>query len=132
MTLIGWIQILIFCAIVIALVRPLGWYLTRVFSGEWTFLSAALRPVETVLYRAGGVDETGEQHWLTYAVAMLFFNLAGFLLLYALLRLQGLLPFNPAGMGAVPEALSFNTAMSFVTNTSWQNYGGESALSYLT
>jgi K+-transporting ATPase ATPase A chain len=132
MTLIGWIQILIFCAIVIALVRPLGWYLTRVFSGEWTFLSAALRPVETVLYRAGGVDETGEQHWLTYAVAMLFFNLAGFLLLYALLRLQALLPFNPAGMGAVPEALSFNTAMSFVTNTNWQNYGGESTLSYLT
>jgi K+-transporting ATPase ATPase A chain len=132
MTLIGWIQILIFCAIVIALVQPLGWYLTRVFSGEWTFLSAALRPVETVLYRAGGVDETGEQHWLTYAVAMLFFNLAGFLLLYALLRLQALLPFNPAGMGAVPEALSFNTAISFVTNTNWQNYGGESTLSYLT
>jgi K+-transporting ATPase ATPase A chain len=132
MTLIGWIQILIFCAIVIALVQPLGWYLTRVFSGEWTLLSPVLRPVETVLYRAGGVDETGEQHWLTYAVAMLFFNLAGFLLLYALLRLQGVLPFNPAGMGAVPEALSFNTAMSFVTNTNWQNYGGESTLSYLT
>jgi K+-transporting ATPase ATPase A chain len=132
MTLIGWIQILIFCAIVIALVQPLGWYLKRVFSGEWTLLSPVLRPVETVLYRAGGIDETGEQHWLTYAVAMLFFNLAGFLLLYALLRLQALLPFNPAGMGAVPEALSFNTAMSFVTNTNWQNYGGESTLSYLT
>src|ERR1019366_1441055 len=104
MTVIGWIQILIYCAIVIALVKPLGWYMTRVFSGEATFLSPILRPVETALYRVGGVDETREQHWLTYTVAMLFFNLAGFLFLYALLRLQGLLPLNPAGMGAVPEA----------------------------
>jgi K+-transporting ATPase ATPase A chain len=106
--------------------------MTRVFSGEWTFLSPILRPVETLLYRAGGVDESREQHWLTYVVAMLFFNLAGFLFLYALLRLQAGLPLNPAGMGAMPEALSFNTAVSFTTNTNWQNYGGESTLSYLT
>src|SRR5665213_2602874 len=132
MTFIGWIQILLYCAIVIALVKPLGGYMTRVFSGERTFLSPILHPVEVGLYRLAGVDEKGEQHWLTYTVGMLLFNLAGFLFLYAVLRLQGLLPFNPAGMGAVPEALSFNTAVSFTTNTNWQNYGGESTLSYLT
>jgi K+-transporting ATPase ATPase A chain len=132
MTVIGWIQILIYCAIVIALVKPLGWYMTRVFSGEATFLSPILRPVEIGLYRVGGVDETREQHWLTYVVSMLLFHVGGFLILYVLLRVQGLLPFNPAGMSAVPEDLSFNTAVSFITNTNWQNYGGESTLSYLT
>jgi len=132
MTVIGWIQILLYCAIVIALVKPLGGYMTRVFSGERTFLSPILRPIEIGLYRVGGVDETREQHWLTYTVAMLLFHVAGFLILYVLLRIQGLLPYNPAGMTAVPEALSLNTAISFITNTNWQNYGGESTLSYLT
>ena len=132
MTFNGWIQILIFCAIVIALVKPLGWYMTRVFSGERTFLSPVLRPIEVALYWLSGVDEKREQHWLSYAVGMLLFNLGGFLILYILLRLQAGLPLNPAGMAAVPEALSFNTAMSFTTNTNWQNYGGESTLSYLT
>jgi potassium-transporting ATPase potassium-binding subunit len=131
MTINGWIQIVIFCAIVVALVKPLGWYMTAVFNGERTFLSPVLRPVETGLYRLGGVDETREQHWLTYTVAMLFFHVAGFLILYALLRLQGFLPFNPQGMTAVPEYLTFNTAISFITNTNWQNYGGESTMSYL-
>ena len=132
MTINGWIQIAIFCAIVIALVKPLGGYMTRVFSGERTFLSPVLRPIENALYRTAGVDPKSEQHWLTYTVAMLLFNLAGFLILYAILRLQAGLPLNPAGMGAVPEALSLNTAISFTTNTNWQNYGGESTLSYLT
>jgi K+-transporting ATPase ATPase A chain len=132
MTFNGWIQILIFCAIVIALVKPLGWYMTRVFSGERTFLSPVLRPVEVALYWLSGVDEKREQHWLSYAVGMLLFNLGGFLILYVLLRLQAGLPLNPAGMAAVPEALSFNTAVSFTTNTNWQNYAGESTLSYLT
>ncbi|MFL9828905.1 potassium-transporting ATPase subunit KdpA, partial [Rhodoplanes sp. SY1] len=132
MTLIGWIQIAIFCAIVVALTKPLGWYMTRVLTGEWTPLSPVLRPLEIALYRVSGVDETREQHWLTYTVAMLLFHVAGFLLLYALLRLQGLLPFNPQDMTAVPPELSFNTAVSFLTNTNWQNYGGESTLSYLT
>ena len=131
MTLNGWIQILIYCAVVVALVKPLGWYMTRVFNGDRTFLSPLLRPVEAGLYRLGGVDESREQHWLTYTVAMLFFHVGGFLILYFLLRLQGFLPFNPQGMAAVPEYLSFNTALSFVTNTNWQNYGGESTLSYL-
>src|SRR6266446_2493290 len=131
MTLIGWIQILLYCAIVIALVPWLGGYMTRVFNGERTFLSPLLRPVEALLYGAGGVDETREQHWVTYTVAMLFFHVAGFLILYALLRFQAVLPFNPAEQSAVAEDLSFNTAVSFITNTNWQNYGGESTLSYL-
>jgi K+-transporting ATPase ATPase A chain len=131
MTVIGWIQILLYCAIVVALVKPLGWYMTRVFNGERTFLSPVLRPVETALYRVGGVDERREQHWLAYTVAMLLFHVGGFLILYALLRLQAVLPFNPAEQPAVAEDLSFNTAVSFITNTNWQNYGGESTLSYL-
>jgi K+-transporting ATPase ATPase A chain len=132
MTINGWIQIILFFGIVVALVKPLGWYMTRVFGGERTPLSPVLRPVEASLYWAGGVDEKREQDWLTYTVAMLLFNVAGFLALYFLLRVQGTLPLNPQGMSAVPEALSFNTAVSFVTNTNWQNYGGESTLSYLT
>ncbi len=131
MTPIGWIQILLFCAIIAALAAPLGWYMTRVFNGERTFLSPILRPVEAAIYWIGGVDEKREQHWVTYTVAMLFFHVGGFLILYALMRLQGPLPFNPAAQAAVGEDLSFNTAISFITNTNWQNYGGESTLSYL-
>ena len=91
-----------------------------------------LRPVELLLYRVSGVDEKREQHWLTYTVAMLLFNAAGFVLVYAMLRLQHLLPLNPADMSAVAPDLAFNTAVSFTTNTNWQNYGGESTMSYLT
>jgi potassium-transporting ATPase potassium-binding subunit len=131
MTIIGWIQILLYCAIVVALVKPLGAYMTHVFNGERTWLSPVLRPVERAIYWAGGVDETREQSWLMYAVGMLLFHVGGFLILYALLRFQALLPFNPAGQSAVAEDLSFNTAASFITNTNWQNYGGESTLSYL-
>jgi K+-transporting ATPase ATPase A chain len=131
MTAIGWIQIILYCAIVVALVKPLGWYMTRVFNGERTFLSPILRPVEAGLYWIGGVDERREQHWLTYTVAMLLFHVGGFLIIYVLMRLQAHLPFNPAEQSAVAEDLSFNTAISFITNTNWQNYGGESTLSYL-
>jgi len=131
MTVIGWIQIILYCAIVVALVKPLGAYMTHVFNGERTFLSPVLRPVEVVLYKIGGVQETREQHWLSYTVAMLLFHVGGFLILYALLRLQAFLPFNPAEQSAVAEDLSFNTSVSFLTNTNWQNYGGESTLSYL-
>ncbi len=131
MTIIGWIQILLYCAIVVALVKPLGWYMTRVFNGEKTFLSPVLRPLEAALYWAGGVDERREQHWVSYTVAMLFFHVGGFLILYVLMRAQAMLPFNPAGQSAVAEDLSFNTAASFITNTNWQNYGGESTMSYL-
>jgi K+-transporting ATPase ATPase A chain len=131
MTVIGWTQIFLFCAIVVALVKPLGLYMTRVFNGERTFLSPVLRPVEAGLYWIGGVDEKREQHWLTYTVAMLLFHVGGFLIIYLLMRLQAVLPFNPAEQSAVAEDLSFNTAISFITNTNWQNYGGESTLSYL-
>src|SRR4051794_11385403 len=130
MTVIGWIQILLFCAIVVALVKPLGWYMTRVFNGESTFLSPVLRPVERGLYWVGGVDERREQHWLTYTVAMLLFHVGGFLIIYGLMRLQALLPFNPAEQSAVAEGLSFNTAISFFPNTKWQNYGGEKTPSH--
>ncbi|OQP86637.1 potassium-transporting ATPase subunit KdpA [Rhizobium rhizosphaerae] len=132
MTLNGWLQILIFCGIVLALVRPLGGYMTRVFAGERTLLSPLLSPVERGLLALAGPAAREEQHWTAYAVSLLLFNLFGVVLLYALLRLQGMLPYNPAGMSAVGPELSFNTAVSFVTNTNWQNYGGESTLSYLT
>ena len=132
MTLIGWFQIVLYCATVAALAKPLGWYMTRVFNGERTLLSPILRPVETVLYQIGGVDEKREQHWLTYTVSMLLFQVGGFLIIYGLMRLQAWLPFNPAEQSAVAADLSFNTAISFITNTNWQNYGGESTLSYLT
>ena len=132
MTVIGWIQILLFCAIIVALAKPLGGYMTRVFNGERTFLSPILRPVEAGLYWIGGVDEKREQHWLTYTVAMLLFHVGGFVILYVLMRFQAVLPFNPMEQSAVAPDLSFNTAASFITNTNWQNYGGESTLSYLT
>ena len=131
MTTWGWIQILLYCAIIVALVRPLGGYMTRVFAGERTLFSPLLAPVERGLYRLAGVNPKVEQHWLTYAVAMLLFNLAGLLLLYALQRLQSALPLNPESMAAVAPDLAFNTAASFVTNTNWQNYGGESTMGYL-
>jgi len=135
MTIIGWIQILIYCAIIVALVPVLGGYMTRVFNGERTFLSPVFRPVERGLYLMAGVDERREQTWVMYVVGMLIFHAGGFLIMYLLMRTQALLPlqdvFNPAGQSAVAEDLSFNTAVSFITNTNWQNYGGESTLSYL-
>jgi len=131
MTLNGWIQIAIFCALVLALVKPLGGYMTRVFEGERTVLSPVLRPVERLLYAGGGIDERQEQGWFIYAVAMLFFNAAGFVLLFLLQRLQGALPLNPMGMAAVTPDSAFNTAVSFVTNTNWQGYAGESTMGYL-
>jgi potassium-transporting ATPase potassium-binding subunit len=131
MTVIGWIQILLYCAIIIAITPVLGGYMTRVFNGESNFLSRLLKPVEIVIYKIAGVDERREQSWLIYAVGMLLFHLGGFLILYVLMRLQAGLPFNPAGQTAVAEDLSMNTAMSFITNTNWQNYAGENTMSYL-
>ena len=131
MTIIGWTQILLFCAIVVALTPLLGGYMTRVFRGERTILTPVLRPVELLLYRAAAIEEKQEQGWLAYTVAMLLFHIGGFLILYALMRLQAGLPFNPAEQSAVAPDLTFNTAISFITNTNWQNYGGESTMSYL-
>ena len=132
MTANGWAQIALYFVVLTALVVPLGRFMARVFEGERTLLSPVFRPVEGVLYRAAGVDETREQHWLTYTVAMLLFNAAGFLVVYALQRFQAVLPLNPADMSAVAPDLAFNTAVSFTSNTNWQNYGGESTMSYLT
>ncbi len=131
MTLNGWIQILVYCGIVVLLVKPLGGYMYRVFNGDRTLLSPILGPIERGLYRISGTSEREEQHWTAYAAGIIFFSLASFLVLYFLQRLQGVLPYNPAGMTAVEQNLAFNTAVSFVTNTNWQNYGGESTMSYL-
>jgi potassium-transporting ATPase potassium-binding subunit len=131
MTITGWVQIALFSVIIILITRPLGGYMTRVFAGERTFLSPVLRPVERVVYWCCGVDEKEEQHWLTYAVALLFFSVAGFVTLYALQRLQWYLPFNPQGQTGVEEGLAFNTSVSFITNTNWQAYSGETTMGYL-
>jgi potassium-transporting ATPase potassium-binding subunit len=127
----GWIQIALFCVVIVLITKPFGGYMTRVFTGERTLLSPVLGPIERLFYRLSGVDEKSEQSWLVYAVAMLLFNLVGFLSLYALMRLQAVLPFNPAGQGPVEESLAFNTALSFDTNTNWQSYVPEATMSYL-
>jgi len=132
MTISGWVQIALFSVIVILITRPLGGYMTRVFAGERTFLSPILRPVERAVYWCCDVDEKEEQHWLTYAVALVFFSVAGFVTLYALQRLQWYLPFNPQGQSGVEQSLAFNTSVSFITNTNWQAYSGETTMSYLT
>jgi len=131
MTVIGWVQILLYCAIIVAIAPLLGAYMTRVFNGEGTFLSPILRPVEGAIYKIAGVNERQEQHAVSYTIAMLLFHVGGFLILYVLMRVQAELPFNPAEQSAVAPDLSFNTAVSFITNTNWQNYGGESTMSYL-
>src|SRR6202158_2600692 len=128
MTANGWIQIAIFVAILIALVRPLGGYMTAVFEGRVTFL----RPVERVFYALCGVDECQEQHWLTYCFGMLLFHAVGFVTLYGLMRLQNYLPFNPQGQDAVGTDLAFNTAPSFAPNTTWHSYVPETTMSYLS
>src|SRR5579872_4349198 len=130
MTMNGWIQIAIYSVIVIAITKPIGGYMTRVFNGERTLLSPVLRPIESGTYWLCGVKEKEEQHWTRYGVAMLLFSLAGFLSLYAIQRLQGVLPFNPQGFSAVAPDLAFNTSLSFVTNTNWQSYVPETTMSY--
>lgn len=132
MTLNAFIQIALFVAVILVLTRPLGGYIARVFAGEATILSPVLRPIERLFYRAAGVDPEVEQDWFIYGISMLLFSLLGVLSLYALMRMQDLLPFNPAGLGPVAPDLAFNTAISFVTNTNWQSYAGESTMSYLT
>ena len=131
MTLNGWLQIGLYCVLLLLITRPLGGYMTRVFNGEHTLLSPVLRPVERLLYRLCGVHEADDQHWVSYTVAMLVFSFAGLILLFALERLQGVLPFNPQGQPGVPPDLAFNTAVSFVTNTNWQSYVPETTFGYL-
>jgi potassium-transporting ATPase potassium-binding subunit len=132
MTINGWAQIALFCGLVLLLTRPLGGYLDNVMAGRRTLLSPVLRPVERGFYRLAGIDPSEEQSWWVYARAMIVFHIVGFAFLYLLLRLQDLLPLNPQGMSAVAPDLAGNTAVSFLTNTNWQNYGGESTMSYLS
>jgi K+-transporting ATPase ATPase A chain len=132
MTFNGWLQIVLYSAIIIALTKPFGGYMTRVFAGERTLLSPLLRPLERTIYWLCGVDEKTEQHWTIYAAAMLIFSFVGFLVLYALQRLQNVLPFNPQGMDAISPDSALNTSISFVTNTNWQSYVPETTMSYLT
>jgi potassium-transporting ATPase potassium-binding subunit len=131
MTIIGWAQIVIVLVAVLAAAVPLGNYIARVLAGERTFLSPALAPVERAFYKLSGVDPSREQSWFTYTIAMLAFSVVGFASLYALQRLQNLLPLNPQGFGPVPADLAFNTSISFITNTNWQNYSGETTMSHL-
>jgi K+-transporting ATPase ATPase A chain len=131
-TLNGWVQIAIYCILIIAFVKPFGIYMAHVFAGEHTLLSPMLRPLERALHRVRGIDEKSEQSWVSYAMSVLALSVAGFVLLYILQRLQGLLPINPAGQSAVEPSSAFNTAVSFMTNTNWQSYGGETTMSYLT
>jgi K+-transporting ATPase ATPase A chain len=132
MTLVGWLQISLLFLAVIIVIKPLGLYMARVFSGERTFLSPVLGRLERDLYRVSGINPEKEQSWLGYTLAMLAFSLVGFLALYAMLRLQAYLPLNPQGFPGVPADLAFNTAVSFVTNTNWQNYAGEATMSHFS
>src|SRR5262245_53331060 len=128
----GWLQILLFLAVVLAITGPLGRFMTRVFNHERTWLDPVLRPVERLIYRATGVDDKREMRWTEYATAMLLFSVVSMLVLYLIQRVQQWLPWNPQNFAAVPPDLAFNTAASFTTNTNWQAYGGETTMSYLT
>ena len=132
MTLLGWLQIGLMFAAVLLVVKPLGIYMAQVFEGQRTLLSPVLGPVERMFYAASGIDDRKEQTWLGYTLAMLAFSIAAFVMLYGILRLQGLLPLNPQGFAGLAPDLAFNTAVSFVTNTNWQAYSGETTMSHLS
>ncbi len=132
MTTNGWMQIVVYLALILAITKPLGVYMARVFTRERTFLDPVVRPIERLLYHVTGVDEDHEMRWIEYAFSMLLFSGVTLLLLYVIERVQQWLPLNPQKFGAVGQALAFNTAASFTTNTNWQNYSGESTMSYLT
>ncbi len=132
MTVNGWLQIGLFFAVLLAVTKPLGIFMERVFSRQKTFLDPLLRPLERLLYRTTGIDEKHEMDWKEYAVAMLLFSAVSMVVLYLIERCQHWLPWNPQHLASVPSALAFNTAASFTTNTNWQNYGGESTMSYFT
>ncbi|NTU77931.1 MAG: potassium-transporting ATPase subunit KdpA [Chloroflexales bacterium] len=132
MTTNGWLQIALFLVVLLALAKPLGWYMARVYAGQSVGLNTLFAPVEHLLYRLFGTREDEEQGWKQYAVALLLFNALGMLVVYGLQRLQAVLPLNPAGLGAVTPDSAFNTAASFASNTNWQGYGGEVTMSYLS
>ncbi len=129
MSIIGWAQIALVLLAVLVAALPLSSYIARVLAGERTVLSPVFAPVERGFYRLSGVDPAREQSWFVYAMAMLAFSVVGFVSLYALQRFQNVLPLNPRGFDPVPADLAFNTSMSFITNTNWQNYSGETTMS---
>jgi potassium-transporting ATPase potassium-binding subunit len=128
----GALQLVFYLVVLLVLAKPLGAYMARVYEGRPIVLGRVLGWLERLIYRASGIEPGSEMGWKTYALTMLLFNLAGLLAVYALQRMQGVLPLNPAGLGAVSPDSSFNTAVSFATNTNWQGYGGETTMSYLT
>src|SRR5438132_594088 len=132
MTANGWFQIAFFLLLILAVTKPMGVFMARVFNRERTFMDPVLRPIERLLYRVTGVDENHEMRWTEYAVAMLLFSAVSMLVLYLMQRAQAFLPLNPQKLGGVAPALAFNTAASFTTNTNWQNYSGETTMSYFT
>jgi len=132
MTFNGWLQILLFMATIVAVTRPLGRFMTRVFSRQRTWLDPVLVPIERLIYRLTGVDDKREMRWTEYALSMLAFSAVSMVVLYAIQRLQAVLPFNPQSLPGVSPDLAFNTAASFTTNTNWQSYVGETTMSYLT
>jgi potassium-transporting ATPase potassium-binding subunit len=132
MTFNGWLQIALYAVLVMLLTKPMGGYMTRVFAGERTLLRPVLRPIEVGIYKMCGIEENEEQHWVGYAIAMLAFSFAGFVIMYGIQRLQSVLPLNPQGQDAVSPDLAFNTSVSFLTNTNWQSYVPETTMSYLT
>ncbi len=132
MTLTGWLQAIVFFAIVLALTKPVGLYLAAVFEGRKTWLSPVARPIERGIYKLCGVKEGDEMTWQAYALSLLAFSIVGFVYLYVLLRTQKWLPFNPQHFDNMSPDLAWNTAVSFLTNTNWQFYSGESAMSYLS
>src|SRR5262252_9324716 len=133
MTINGWLQILLFFAVILAVTKPAGLYMAKVFSRQRTWLDPVMRPFERLIYRLTGVDEGHEMRWTEYAIAMLLFSAVSMLVLYLIQRLQGMLPFNPQHLaGVTPEHLAFDTAASFTTNTNWQAYSGETTMSYFT
>src|SRR6516165_5828910 len=132
MTANGLLQITIYFLVLVALAKPLGLYITKVMQGERTFMHRVLRPLEAGIYKLCGIDEHAEQHWTSYAGGILLFSVATLLVSYVVLRIQQWLPWNPAGLGNVGPDLSFNTAMSFTTNTNWQSYTPETTMSYFS
>src|SRR5208283_4350303 len=132
MNFADWLQIALYIVVLLLLVKPLGSYMARVFQGERTFMTPIVGPVERLVYRLLGVRTDEEMNWKQYAIALLLFTLVGIISLYAIERLQGILPLNPQHLTAVQPDLAFNTSISFNTNTNWQSYGGETTMSYLT
>jgi K+-transporting ATPase ATPase A chain len=132
MNIYSWLQLVIYIVVLIALAKPLGSFMAKVYEGKHTFLDRVLKPVERFIYRLAGVNPEEDMNWKVYAISVLLFNAFGLLVVYILQRFQAILPLNPQGLGAVTPDSSWNTAVSFATNTNWQGYGGEVTMSYLS